>query len=286
MERRMNDLDGIVLDLDEKEYHERPEFSSTQARQMLDTPARYKYRLEHPQEHKDAFDLGTAVHAAVLGVGAPVAQLDFDSFRTKAAQEARDQARAWGQTPILAKDYAPIVAMKEAVLAHPVARSLFEQDGAAEASVFSTDPETKIRSRARFDFLPEFESGRSDRVSAVDLKTTAKSAAPADFAKTAASFGYHIQQAHYLDALEWATGERIDFAFVVVETAAPHLVAVHTLDEHFRDIGREEAARARELLAECRASGIWPGYAEEINTIAPPMWLVYQQLDQEEEISI
>lgn len=280
----MNDLDGIVLDLDEQEYHKRPELSSTQARQILDTPARYKYRLEHPQEHKDAFDLGTAVHAAVLGVGAPVAQLDFDSFRTKAAQEARDQAREWGQTPILVKDYAPIVAMKEAVLAHPVARALFEQGGDEEASVFATDPDTGVRTRARFDYLATSENVSTP--TAVDLKTTAKSAAPSEFAKTAASFGYHVQQAHYLDTLHWATKEGPDFAFVVVETAAPHLVAVHTLDDHFRDIGRDEAARARQLLAECRASGVWPGYADEVTTIAPPMWLVYQQLDQEEEISI
>lgn len=280
---RVSDYDGIVLDLDETEYHARPELSSTQARQLLDTPARYKYRLEHPQEHKDAFDLGHAVHAAVLGVGAETAVLDFDSYRTKAAQEARDEAYAAGQTPILAKDYAPIIAMKEAVLAHRTARALFEVDGSAEASVFASDPDTQVRTRARFDYLPTLEGSWM----AVDLKTTGKSAAPDDFRKTVATYGYHIQQAHYLDTLEWAIGTRINFAFVVVETAAPHLVAVHTLDEHFRDIGREEAVRARQLLAECRASGVWPGYADEITTLEPPMWLVYQQLDEyETEISL
>lgn len=278
----MKHLDGIVLDLPEAEYHERPELSSTQARQLLDVPARYKYRLEHPQEHKDAFDLGTAVHAAVLGTGAETTVLDFDSYRTKAAQQARDEAYTAGQTPILAKDYAPIAEMREAVLGHPVARALFEQDGYAEASSFATDPETGIRTRARFDYLPATKGSPT----AVDLKTTGKSASPDSFRQTVAAFGYHIQQAHYLDTYEWVTGDRLDFAFVVVETAAPHLVAVHTLDDHFRDIGRDEAARARTLLAECRQSGNWPGYADEITTIEPPMWLVYQQLDQEEEIAI
>jgi hypothetical protein len=282
---RVKHLDGIVLDLPEAEYHARPELSSTQARQLLDVPARYKYRLEHPQEHKDAFDLGTAVHAAVLGVGAETTVLDFDSYRTKAAQQARDEAYTAGQTPILAKNYAPIAAMREAVLAHPVARGLFEQVGAAEASVFASDPDTGIRTRARFDYLPLQIDGKP--CAAVDLKTTGKSAALADFAKSVATFGYHVQQAHYLDTLLWATGQSLDFAFVVVETAAPHLVAVHTLDDHFRDIGRDEAARARRLLAECRASGVWPGYADEITTIVPPMWLVYQQLDEyETEIAL
>ncbi len=61
----------IVHDMPEEEYHRRPELSSTGARLLLDSPAKYAYAQTHPQPHKQAFDVGHAVHARVLGVGSP-----------------------------------------------------------------------------------------------------------------------------------------------------------------------------------------------------------------------
>lgn len=257
---------GIVPVLDEVSYHAHPALSSTGARQILDSPARFHYSQTHPQAHKDAFDLGSAVHSAVLGVGYGVEVLEFDNWRSKAAQEARDGARAAGLIPMLKQDMQPVLDMKEAVLSHPTARALFEQDGIAEASVFATDPVTGVELRARFDFLAPV---------CVDLKTTGKAASASDFAKSAASFGYDVQEAHYLDTLQLVEGSRRDMVFVVVETAAPHLVAVHQLNHLFADMGQVKAKRAREIFAECTASGIWPGYPPEINLLMPPVWATY-----------
>lgn len=270
---RVKRLDGIVLDLPEAEYHARPELSSTQARQLLDVPARYKYRLEHPQEHKDAFDLGTAVHAAVLGTGAEATVLDFDSYRTKAAQQARDEAYTAGQTPILAKDYAPVLAMSEAVLANATARALFEQDGSAEASVFATDPATGVRTRARFDFLPDLSGALPI---AVDLKTTAHRADKRGFERTVLDFGYETQERWYTRTLQCAAGAEISFVFVVVEVAPPHFVAVHQLDSVWRSMGDDKVTRALEIYAACSASGVWPSYPTDVQLSSPPTYAVYQ----------
>ena len=61
---------GVVLDLDERTYHAQPDLSSTQARRLLDSPAKYLHALSAPEEPKAEYDLGTAVHSKVLGVGA------------------------------------------------------------------------------------------------------------------------------------------------------------------------------------------------------------------------
>ena len=269
----MSDLTGIVLDLPEATYHAHPSLSSTGARKLLDSPARFHYAQTHPQEHKTAFDLGSAVHSKVLGTGSPVVSLPFDSFRSKEAQNERDQVYAYGGIPMLAKDLTEVDDISEAVLAHPTAKALFEQEGDAEASVFATDPDTGIKLRARFDYLAPV---------CVDLKTSGKDASPAQFARTVASFGYDVQEGHYTDVYEFATGERRDMVFVVVETAPPHLVAVHQLDRDFRDMGRVKARRARELFAECTESGVWPGYPPAISLVVPPMYAIYDFQDRYE----
>jgi hypothetical protein len=272
-------LSGIVAGLGETEYHAHPALSSTGARLLLDSPARFKYRMAHPYT-SDAFDLGTAVHTKVLGTGYPLAVLDFADFRSKAAQQARDEALEAGQVPILASVARVVDAMAEAVLAHPKAREVLELDGLSEASVFGTDPVTGVAMRARFDHL---QWSDKEPAMAVDLKTTAGSASEDGFKKSAAAYGYHIQQAHYLDTLDFALEPwDTQMVFVVCEKDAPYFVAVHRLDEQFALIGQDEAKRAREIYRRCLDTDEWPGYGTDIIQTSPPAWLVYKHQDQYE----
>ena len=57
-----------------------------------------------------------------------------------------------------------------------------------------------------------------------DVKTTGRSARPAAFARDAATFGYHVQDAFYQDGYFACTGVHPRFLDIVVETTAPHLV--------------------------------------------------------------
>lgn len=270
----------IVLDMPEAEYHSHAALSSTGARLLLDSPARFHYAQSHPQAHRDAFDLGTAVHTKVLGIGHKVITYPPEHLTpsgnpsTKAATvEWAEEQRANGLVVIGAAQAAQVDRMAEAVLSHPTARSLFEQEGNAEASVFGTDKETGVDIRARFDFLPNF---MQDNPRAIDLKTTAKEASANGFIKSVMNFGYDVQQTHYEDTLKAAIDLEMPFAFVVVETAAPHLVGVHELDIVFREMGKAKARRARELFAACKASGEWPGYPDEVQLLSPPAWAIYQ----------
>lgn len=276
--------DGIVHDLPEAEYHSRPELSSTGARRILDSPARFQWEQSHRVESR-AFDVGHAVHAKVLGVGLTAVTYPDEHLTpsgnpsTKAATVAwESEQRASGLVPVSRADMAKVDAMAEAVLAHAAARAIFEQDGAAEVSAFATDPVTGVRVRARAD--------RLDDTQLVDLKTTAGSASASGFGRDAAKHGYPVQEAHYADTFAWITGERLPMTFVVVEKRAPHLVAVHRFDDVTRIAARDLVARARATYAECVTTDTWPAYGDGVLTTQMPAWWFDLADDDMEEMVI
>lgn len=267
----------IDLSMDEATYHARPELSSTEVRLLLDSPAKYRWRKDNPPliEPSDKFDVGSAVHSKVLGVGYPIEVLEFDDYRTKAAQTERDAVRAMGGVPILRGKFQEIEDMAEAVLQHPTARALFNQPGNREVSVFATDPDTGVDCRARFDFLPD--QGERRRV-AVDLKTTVDASKRA-FEKSVATYEYGIQRAHYLDVLGWETGPidpEPELLFLAVEKTPPYLVGVYQLPAVWSEKGHHAAKVARTTFAQCTESGVWPGLPEEVVLLDEPTWHVYQ----------
>jgi len=269
----VNTLNGIIRGMSDADYHTRPELSSTEARLLLASPAKYRWRKDNPPLIDDSpkFDIGKAVHAKVLGAGADVVVVDADDWRTKAARDAREEARATGKAPLLTREFEAVNAMAEAVLAHPTARALLSQPGESELSVFA-DVEN-VATRARFDFLPN----RTDRRTvAVDLKTTVD-ASLREFEKSVARYQYDVQAAWYLDTYRAATGDDgAAFVFIAVEKEPPYLTAVHQLPLQWSEMGAVKAKRARQLFAECQASGEWPGYPNEVQLLTPPTWAVYQ----------
>ena len=270
---------GLVHDLAESAYHADPveagSLSSTMAKLILKSPAHLRHYLDAPRESKAAFDFGSVVHGLVLGKGWDVAALDYDSWRTKEAREARAEVEAQGKIALLQKDYAEAQAVADAVKNHPIAGPLFAGNGQAEVSAFGQH-ETGIWMRGRFDWLTP--SGIL-----VDLKT-ARSADPADFASTSNSFGYDVQAAHYMAVHELATGEKPKaFVHVLVEKEPPYLPSVVQLDEDFLDLGRSKLDRAIHRYKHCLETDQWPGYPATLHHVAPKPWMLYAEEDQTEQ---
>lgn len=274
--------EGLVENLDERTYHAHPSLSSTQARQLLESPSHYRWGLEHPRKDTQAFDVGTAAHSKVLGVGAGVIAYPDDYLTpsgnvstSKAAVAWAAEQRAEGLTPVSPDQIDAVDGMAESVLAHPAGRALVERAGISEASVFATDPETGIEVRCRFDRLTYAEG--SGPFTAGDLKTAAAGgASEAEFRKSIAKWGYDVQQGFYESTAEFAFGYRPDFKFYVVEKVAPYRVAVHQLTDPWAHMGREKARIARERLAEARETGDWWGYPDTVTYLDAPTWLNYE----------
>ena len=262
---------GIHPGIPELEYHSAPEFSQSRAKTLLDSPRRYQWELSQPAETSDAFDVGHAVHALVLGVGLGIVRVDADSWRTKAAQEQRAEARASGSVALLAKEVDVIEAMAEAVLSDAAARGAFEAEGDVELSMWWADPDSGVECRGRIDKA----AATADGVSLVDLKTTADGS-PRGFASSAAKFGYRLQGGAYDDGWTILTGEPpASFLFVTVEKVAPYLVATYSLSPFDVDAGRWKWREACARLADYTARDHWPAYAADLPPFSPltlPAW--------------
>jgi len=254
---------GIHYDIPELEYHALPGLSSTGIKQLLDSPARFKYDQAH-RKVKREFDLGHVVHAMVLGTGLETVVVDAEEWRTQKIKDEVEAIRAEGRVPLRPSQMATARAMYDAVLAHPDAR-LFVSGGVPEASLIWDDPETGIRCRGRLDYL-------HGAPVVVDLKT-ARSADPRKFGKTAAEYGYDTQAAHYRNGLELTRGDRNPrFIHDSAETEPPHLVSTVELDDNFITIG---AARVRAAIAtyqRCVETDTWPGYPTGLHTVSAPAW--------------
>jgi hypothetical protein len=259
-------------------YHRDPvtgsSLSSSGARALLppSCPARFRYDRDHPRETSTkAFDLGHAAHRAVLGAGADFLVVDAADWRTNAAKEQRAEAYATGRTPLLADEYEQVRAMVVALTAHPYAAALFRPGtGHPEQTLVWRNDSVGIWCRAMLDWLPNARPGR--RMVVPDYKTAA-AVDRASLARAVASHGYHQQAAHNLDGVV-ALGLADDPAFVFVcqEKTPPYLVTVIQLDPTALAIGRARNARAYEIFRDCTASGHWPGYAPDVETIALPRW--------------
>lgn len=264
---------GLYDDVPEADYHADPvaaemgrSLSVSGAKKLLppSTPARFQWEREHGQPTRVAFDHGHAAHTLVLGVGKPFVTVEADDWRTKAAREQADEARAQGATPLLAKDAERVHAMVDALRAHELASAVLS-NGKPEQSMFWLDERTGVCRRGRIDWL------RPNAI--VDYKTTTLGGAdPERFAKTAADFGYHMQAAWYTDGCEALGLGRLPFVFVVQEKEPPYLVSVVQLDDEALRIGRDLNDAALAIYAECESAGEWPGYPTEVVTVALPSW--------------
>jgi len=269
-----------VHDLTATEYHARTELSSTGARKLLppSCPARFRHWREHGQAPKDEFDFGSAAHRLVLGAGEEIAEIEADSWRTNAAKDAAEQARAEGRIPLLSRDVETVHAMADALREHPIASALFApKSGLPEQTLLwraTGLPESgdagPVACRALVDWLRHPTGGR---LPLPDYKTCA-SAAPEDAVKAMARYGYHIQGAFYLAGLR-ALGladENARFLLVMQEKTAPYLVTVIEPDDTAMRLGAIRVREAIDIYAQCTATGRWPGYADDVVLGELPPW--------------
>ncbi|GAS98856.1 uncharacterized protein RMCC_5821 [Mycolicibacterium canariasense] len=271
--------DGVFGDVPETVYHgDLGSLSCSSAKALLKSPYKFHWSRTQPRVQKSYFDLGHYVHGKALGVGEPVAILDYPDFKTKAAREERDQAYAEGKVPILTKDAALGDAMVAALLGHETAGELLAAPDAVEHSAYWHDPLTHVRLRSRFDLF----SFVDDWLLIADVKTTSVTADPRAWGgAVAAKTGLHIQDAWYRTAAA-ATGlapdpERIDFVFINVETEPPHMVSVTRLPSRAVRVGAQKMRAAVDLFAKCTRSDVWPSYGPGITTVEMPNYFYYQE---------
>jgi hypothetical protein len=244
---------GFVHDLDEQEYHaHQGSLSVSGAKVLLKAPALYKWQQDHPV-HKDVFDVGSAAHKVILGVGDPIDVIDADNWRRADAQTAQKASREAGHIPLLRKDYNQVCDMADVLASHKLAMQLLT-GGQPEVSAFAADEPTGVLRRGRFDYLgPNV---------IVDYKS-AISADPRDIAGRYGAmkkFGYDLQADWYLRLARDLGHPAQAFALIFQMKEPPYLVTVATIREDDLWEASDRNRRALEIFRDCTESGVWPGF--------------------------
>lgn len=265
-------------------YHADPvpggSLSSSGARKLLppSCPALFQHEREHGSPTKRVWEIGSAAHKVVLGVGPELVRVEGDGklgpevWNTNAVKEKVAAVRERGAVPLKPSEYDQVHAMADKLRAHPFAGHLFEPDtGRAEQVLVWQDGETGVWCRALLDFLRHPQPGQ--RLVVPDYKTCA-CAAPDKVARSLADNGYHIQLAWYLAGVRalGLSDERAAGLLVMQEKTPPYLVTVIEPDHDAMRLGQMRMREALRTYAECTASGVWPGYADDVVRVELPPW--------------
>jgi len=260
----------VASDISNTDYHALPSLSASGAKILLQEggPAKYRWTMDNPQEPRDEFDFGTAVHTLVLGTGDPIKPLPFKAWNEKGAKAAKDKARAEGYVPLKVADYWTALRAATEVKRHRQAAALFSEGVAEQSISFDIDG---VPCRIRPDWMRPGIVG--------DLKTTVDAAPSVDgFGRQAANYDYAVQEAFYRAGIRSLGFPEPMFVFVCVEKSPPYLVSVVKLDAEARAYGERQMRRAVEIYRDCTESGIWPGYDQsEVHEIALPNWTYYRE---------
>ena len=238
------------------------------------SPAHYRLAADAPPTPPTpACLLGQAVHALVLEGEAAyrarfiVAPEGIDR-RTKAGKATRQefQDQAAGRAVLTADQAAAVQGMAEAIGRSRTANKLLARCTVRESTVIWTDPATGTPCKARPDAMDP-ASGLL-----VDLKSTADATLEA-IRKDVARRLYHGQLAFYRRGLQAAGHPAAPCVLLFVESTPPHGVRVVALDDEALQAGDNLVAQLLGLHADCERTGLWPGYADRVESLALPPWV-------------
>ena len=251
------------------QYHSSPGLSASLAKTLL-AKSPYHAWMQSPLNpdrnplEASRLDIGTAAHALLLEGRDVIAVCDYDDWRTKAAQAARDDARAIGRIPLLTHQAADVEAMYQAAIETSLQAGYDLAHGKPEQSFFWTDNGTAMR--ARLDWVSD------DRTLIIDYKTTGLES-PEAWMRAMTGAGMDVQAAHYINAVEQDEGSpRPEFVFMVQETDAPYLVYFVEPSAAMLEIGEQKMQIARKRWQACIDANEWPGYGHGVMIAEPPAW--------------
>ena len=258
----------------EKEYRQHPAISRSELWWIHDSPEKFKYFKEHPEEPTPALLFGQVFHKMALEPGAfdrEFVVMPYVDRRTREGKQIWTEflEKAEGKTVIPAEIHEQAKAMCNSLAAVPFAQKLLS--GQRETPFFWVDELTGEACKCRTDCL---NTSYSQPI-IVDVKS-ANDASTETFIRDAVKYGYDFQAAMYTEGVSNHMQQKPLFVFIVVEKAPPYSVNILQADELFLQRGHTLFRKFIETYHECKVSGNWYGYLgknSQINTLALPAWL-------------
>jgi exodeoxyribonuclease VIII len=238
---------------------------------MAVSPLAYQHALCSPREDTDDLRFGRLFHCAALEPDEVPRR--YDVWRGGSKIKGEGAVTRWRQFQAAAADrdievadpdrYDLALRMRDAVRTHPAASRYVTGQGPTELVVTWTDEKTGIACKARLDKVAcgaifDLKSARD-----ISERAVRRAMLPICYG----GLGYAGQLAWYRRGLVASgyEGAHADMPCLLgcVEKSDPHDVAVWSVSPNALYNGELEADASLARLAECRASGKWPGAHEE-----------------------
>lgn len=268
---------GIYADVEAKHYHldpcERPSLSASIAHTLVTRSPKHAW-TDHPRLNSDfvrhdetKFDIGTAAHALLLEGRSKIEVVAADAWRSDAAKEQREIARADGKIPLLAAQASDVFEMVKAakyqLAAFAVDPAVFADGQPEHTLVWDEDG---VTCRCRIDWLHD------DHAAIDDYKTTSASADPARWVKTMYGIGGDVQAAFYLRGCERVLGVRPEWRYVVQEVYPPYALSVVIPAASVLEIGGDKVEKALSIWRRCLELDEWPAYPAVAERVEIPSY--------------
>lgn len=258
----------------EQEYRKHPAISRSELFKISESPEKFKYYREHPEEPKPSLIFGQLFHVMALTPGTVLEQFavvpNVDR-RTKAGKEAfaEFEAQAEGKTIVSVDMVEQATAMCEALNRNEFVKKLLK--GEKEKPFFWTDEMTGEECKCRVDCLTEV----GENLIIVDLKSTDNAETEA-FMRSAIKHGYDLQSAMYSEGVKVNTGREPLFVFIAIEKKPPYAINVLQADKLLIRRGYDLFREYLGVYHECKTTDNWWGYLgryNQINNLALPAYL-------------
>lgn len=209
-------------------------------------------------------DLGSAVHAEILGGGKVVyAPQEFQDWRKKDAQTFRDEARSKCNIPLLDRQREQIDKIVKP------ARLALSDFGAGKSEMTMLWQDDGVWCRGRADFLTD--DGKYD----IDIKTCTNADPSAWIRGIMCQSGYDLQAALRVRGHEILNDRTRDVLFLLVEIEPPYGVSVVGIGPNLVELSQRRVKYALKLWKHCLAEDSWPSYDQSIKYAEPPSWMVW-----------
>lgn len=258
--------DTPLLDVPDAEYRAADGINVSALKHMRLSPAHFKHAREEaePDKVNANFIIGTLVHRARLEphrLCYAVRPPEFDSWRTKAAQQWRDAQTLPMVTP---DEEQQILRCADALKKCDLLNEACAR-GKTEVTMFKRHKRTGLLLKGRADIVFTDDEGLTW---IIDLKTVPEGGACEDaFARKIADFNYHQQAAFYCDLFDTPR-----FLFIAVEKTGFPGVSIYELAPEDLEIGRRTNEALLEQLSRSIKSNTWEGYSATPKQISLPGW--------------
>ena len=220
-----------------------------------------------------ATERGDLMHALLLGRGKELEIIRADDYKTVAAREARDAARAAGRVPVLEERYADAESACRIITGRLDELDVKLNPKKSEIGMLwldRTSDGSDVQCRALID---NFTSPTE-----YDVKTIGRATREAITAAIT-DYGAHVQRAAYRRGLELNypnIAKRLQQRLLFVETSPPFDVVPVRLSAAFIELGETLWQRALDTWSACVREEYWPGVLGEDDVMIAdaPAWYV------------